>query len=217
MKKQSRQDNVDPVAVNMETYNDPLTVADATADAEGYLPEIFESQIFAEFNDSLPGKRILDLGCGPGLLSKYYSDHGYDVTGLDFSENMVRAASARCPKCKFVIKNAIDLDADDGEFDGVVAFHLIQFFDKAQIVELFKRISGSLVDGGKFLLIFTNTCHPESGCNINNTGLTEYWNRWQLEDIAPLFGKTGLKIEKFDQPEMPSGDKPFIFVAEKEK
>ncbi|MCL1839855.1 class I SAM-dependent methyltransferase [Candidatus Saccharibacteria bacterium] len=212
------QNNIDATALNIATYNDPLTVADATVDAENYLPDIFGYPLFIQFNDSLPGKNILDLGCGPGLLSKYYSDHGFTVTGLDFSENMIKAANQLCPKCRFITKNALQLSPEkDGKFDGIVAFHLIQFFDLPQISELFQKIAASLVENGKFLLIFTNTCHQESGCNINPTGLTEYWNRHQLDDIAPIFHKSGLKIINFEQPKFPDGDQPFIFVAEPAK
>jgi len=211
------QNKIDATALNLATYNDPLTVADATADAENYLPNIFSYPLFAQFNSSLPGKNILDLGCGPGLLAKYYHDHGFSVTALDFSENMIKAARKRCPKCHFITKNVLQLDEKDGKFDAVVAFHLVQFFDPPQIIELFKKITVSLTKNGKFLLVFTNTCHSESGCNINSTGLTEYWNRHQLDTIVPIFHKSGLKITHFEQPTFPDGDQPFIFIAEKAK
>lgn len=210
--------NIDTLALNMKTYNDPVTVADATADAESYLPEIFESPMFEEFNAALPGKKILDVGCGPGLLSKYYAEHGYDVTGMDFSEAMIGAAEKNCENCKFVVVNALDVDVVEGKFDGIVAFHLIQFLDRDEIIELFGKIADKLSGGGRFMLVFTNTCHAKSGCNvIENTGLSEYWNRWGLEDISPLFERGGLKIVKFEWAKMPSGDRPFIFVAEKAK
>lgn len=210
------QENMDPLALNLKTYNDPATVADATADAESYLPEIFESQLFKDFNAMLPGKKILDVGCGPGLLSKYYADNGYDVTGMDFSEAMIGAAEKNCAECKFVVVNALDMDVMPEKFDGIVAFHLIQFLDKDEIIELFSKVADRLNKDGKFMLVFTNTCHSKSGCNlVENTGLTEYWNRWGLEDISPLFDKGGLKLVKFEWATMPSGDRPFLFVAEK--
>jgi len=206
---------IDTTAHNLETYNNPKTVADATADAEDYLPYVFKHPFFTKFNVSLPGKKILDLGCGPGLLAQHYAIHGFDVTGLDFSENMIKSAQKRCPSCKFIIKNALDLDAKDGKFDGIVAFHLVQFLDKKQLTTLFKKVSAALTDEGKFLIIFTNTCHPKSGLNTNSTGLTEYWNRWQLEDIVPLFSKAKLKLVEFEQPTFESGEQPFMFVTQK--
>lgn len=38
------------------------------------------------------GQRCLEVGCGRGTLSAYFSDAGYDCTLLDFSENVIRRA-----------------------------------------------------------------------------------------------------------------------------
>jgi 2-polyprenyl-3-methyl-5-hydroxy-6-metoxy-1,4-benzoquinol methylase len=206
---------LDPATINLATYNDPDTVAFATADAEDYMPHIFAHPIFTDFNASLPGKQILDLGCGPGLMSKYYSDHGYEVTGLDFSANMIAAAAKQCPACHFLTKNVLDLDSTDGKFDGIVSLHLIQFLERDQIIEMFRKVSAALNNDGRFMLVFTNTCFPKTGCNVNSSGKTEYWTRWALEDIAPLFVKGGLELVKFEQPKLANGEEPFFFIAKK--
>ena len=38
---------------------------------------------------------ILDLGCGPGLYTKRLSEKGFNVTGVDFSENSIRYAEQK--------------------------------------------------------------------------------------------------------------------------
>ena len=43
-----------------------------------------------------PGKHLLDLGCGAGVIAEYISDsRGVRVTGLDYSSSAVAAAEAR--------------------------------------------------------------------------------------------------------------------------
>jgi glycosyltransferase involved in cell wall biosynthesis len=45
---------------------------------------------------SLPaGARILDVGCGSGWLSEYFARLGYDVTGIDISDDLIRMARER--------------------------------------------------------------------------------------------------------------------------
>jgi len=45
--------------------------------------------------DPQPGERILDLGCGDGLLTARIADAGATVVGIDASEDMIAAAKAR--------------------------------------------------------------------------------------------------------------------------
>jgi ubiquinone/menaquinone biosynthesis C-methylase UbiE len=40
----------------------------------------------------LSGKRLLDAGCGEGYLSRYFAERGARVTGVDFSERLIRNA-----------------------------------------------------------------------------------------------------------------------------
>ncbi len=55
----------------------------------------FYSELHKQAVDSLPsgeGKTWIDLDCGPGLMSRLASDKLYDVTGIDISFSMIKAA-----------------------------------------------------------------------------------------------------------------------------
>jgi len=45
--------------------------------------------------DPRPGERILDLGCGDGILTAKIADAGAEVVGVDASDDMIAAAQAR--------------------------------------------------------------------------------------------------------------------------
>ena len=74
--------------------------------------------------DNLPkGSRILDVGCGIGgssrILAKYY---GFNVTGITISPAQVKRAQELTPyecTCKFKVMDALNLQFEDGEFDGI--------------------------------------------------------------------------------------------------
>ena len=46
--------------------------------------------------------RILDLGCGPGLYAKSFSDRGHEVVGIDISPASIRHAQMLCPSALFI-------------------------------------------------------------------------------------------------------------------
>lgn len=56
------------------------------------------------------GDRILDVGCGTGTLSLALTEMGYNVTGLDLSEDMLVIASEKAPNIEFIHRDMCELD-----------------------------------------------------------------------------------------------------------
>ena len=56
-----------------------------------------------------PG-RALDLGCGTGTNCRYLSDHGWDVTGIDFVPKAIRTARRQAPRARLVVGDVTKLD-----------------------------------------------------------------------------------------------------------
>jgi 2-polyprenyl-3-methyl-5-hydroxy-6-metoxy-1,4-benzoquinol methylase len=46
------------------------------------------------------GERVLDLGCGDGVLTQEIAARGADVLGADLSEELLAAAAAKGLRCK---------------------------------------------------------------------------------------------------------------------
>lgn len=63
-----------------------------------------------------PGERILDLGCGDGVLAKRLADMGCDVVGVDSSAAQVEAARRLGVDARVVDASALPFE---GEFDAV--------------------------------------------------------------------------------------------------
>ena len=94
------------------------------------------------------GQRVLDLCCGPGVVSAAAHRLGALVTGLDFSRAMVERARAGQPGIEFREGDAQALPFADGSFDRVVmnfgVLHL-PYPDRA-----FTEARRVLAPGGRF-------------------------------------------------------------------
>ncbi len=63
------------------------------------------------------GSKILDVGCGTGVLANHLLKEGYDVTGADPFAAMLEHVHARDSRLKTVHASGQNLPFDDGTFD----------------------------------------------------------------------------------------------------
>ena len=98
------------------------------------------------------GKKILEVGCGTGNYLKVFLDKGYDITGVDISEEMLSVARKKC-NCDLVQGDLRDFKVGK-KFDVIlVMFDVLSYVnDNEGIVLSLQNIRNHLVDGG--LLIF---------------------------------------------------------------
>jgi SAM-dependent methyltransferase len=72
--------------------------------------------------DLEPGKRLLDVTCGPGLYAAEFARRGLSVTGIDFSPASIAYARDHCRglPCEFVQGDVRDMDFAGREFDAAI-------------------------------------------------------------------------------------------------
>ena len=97
-------------------------------------------------------QRVLDVGCGTGLMSAKLAASGRRVCGVDISAGMVaRARQSAGPAVEFIQGDAERLPPDIGAFDAVV--NLISFHhypNPSRAVAEFRRV---LRPGGRLILV----------------------------------------------------------------
>jgi ubiquinone biosynthesis O-methyltransferase len=120
----------------------------------GQITESVERSLMIELIGEVAGKRVLDVGCGDGDFAIELARRGAIVTGIDSSEEMIRAARARpIPangRVDFQVADAHRLPFEAGSFDIVVAMTILCFVQDAGPV--FNQIAHVLRPGGKLVI-----------------------------------------------------------------
>lgn len=117
----------------------------------------FLDHLIDYFNIS-PKASILDLACGKGRHSIYLNEKGFDVTGVDLSEENIKFASTKQNETlHFAVHDMRHVFASE-KFDYV--FNLFTSFGyfntKEENLNVIDATIQSLKPGGKFLLDFLN-------------------------------------------------------------
>jgi ubiquinone/menaquinone biosynthesis C-methylase UbiE len=92
-----------------------------------YFNDLSDSKYLDMFLNYLPkNAKILDVGSGPGQFSKYIKKKGFNVSGVDYSNEMVAIAKEKVPDVTFEKMDMRDLSFEPESFDGLlVSYSLI--------------------------------------------------------------------------------------------
>ncbi len=103
--------------------------------------------------------KILSVGCGPALMETSLIKRGFDVVGLDVSEEALKAAPDQLRK---VVCRAEDMPFAEGTFDVVIYMVSLQFIEDYR--KAIVRTASVLKPEGRLIVMLLN---PESEFFIN--------------------------------------------------
>jgi len=111
--------------------------------------------------------KCLDVGCGEGFYAIYLASKGFDVTGIDLSENAIKYAKQNATekgaKINFIVMDISDLSKINGKFDFIFEWALLHHLMPEKRKKYVKDISNLLNKNGKYLSVCFNEQDPKFG------------------------------------------------------
>jgi 2-polyprenyl-6-hydroxyphenyl methylase/3-demethylubiquinone-9 3-methyltransferase len=128
-----------------ESQNHPIALL--RAESNLFIPWLIEEFSSQEGGNNL---KVLDLGCGGGLISNPVSCEGHQVVGIDLSENSLKIAKKHdsTHQVQYLKMDACELKFPNEMFDAVLAMDLLEHVEKPENV--IREASRVLKKGGKF-------------------------------------------------------------------
>ena len=143
----------------------------------------------------VPGGRIIDIGAGSGRDIKYFKDKGYDVDGIDASEEMCRLASEYSGS--EVICEMIQDWYPTQKYDGIWANAALLHLSIIEIEKFVCRVSDYLNSDGVFYIsmkkgvqtgsdnngrLFTDFSEKKAQEIVSKNTALEIIDSWIMED-----------------------------------
>ena len=154
--------------------------AESFAEKCANLQKVFLNPTVGYFlKAEVPGKRILDIGCGKGYWCCQAARYGAkSVDGFDRQETMVKLAKQATSQFKMVnirLGDIINMPYDDNSFDIALSIHVTNVLPIQALSKHFMELHRVLAPGGKALVL--NLSNPAF-----QTILTEGANEATVQD-----------------------------------
>jgi 2-polyprenyl-3-methyl-5-hydroxy-6-metoxy-1,4-benzoquinol methylase len=144
-----------------------------------------------------PPGRALDVGCGPGLLCRLLAAAGFEVHGVDISENMIREARELLRECIEDVgghlhhcpDGILPFDPAVDRFNLITAIGVLEYIaDRKTYV---KRLTDLLESGGCLILGNTNNISLYITLSVGSR-ILRFWPTRKWYDTIRNLARTGI-------------------------
>jgi len=137
------------------------------------------------------GKRVLELGCGPGIDSQFISTKASSLIAGDLNINIAIDESLNENKVKYLaLDHSETLPFKDAKFDVAIASLTLHYFSWSKTVEILGEISRVLANNGQLI------------CRLNSTLDTNYGAIGHIELEAGLYDVNGANKRFFSEQDI---------------
>lgn len=101
------------------------------------------------------GFRLLEVGCGPGILMEEARKRGWEADGIDLSQDLAAVASTRNPGSGVMAGDITEQGFDGADYDAIIALDVLEHVVSPS--RMMKVCHEALRPGGLMLLQTPNT------------------------------------------------------------
>ena len=119
-----------------------------------FYNELLEMPTTLKMLGNIKGKKVLDLGCGPGIYIQKLKNKCKEIKGIDISKVEVEIAKENNPEIDIVLGDAEKLPYNNNEFDIIFASLVLGHLDSW--TKVLSEISRTLKKRGIFIFSIHN-------------------------------------------------------------
>lgn len=135
--------------------------------------------------------KLLEIGCGPGNITKCLLSRRPDFTifGIDIAPNMIELAKKNNPTASFAIMDCRQISGLETKYDGIVCGFCLPYLSLTDSKKLISDCHNLLNENGLLYLSFVEGNPNKSGFQIGSSGDRIYFYFYNLDDLTEQLKK----------------------------
>lgn len=140
--------------------------------------------------------KILELGCGPGNITKYIHEKRPDfaIEAIDVAPNMIELAKKNCPEVSFKIMDIRQIYQLQSKYNAIICGFCIPYISRSELTQLIINSHHLLSESGVLYLSFVDGNYSDSGYQAGSSGDRTYFYFHSLVSVTKVLEKQGFKL-----------------------
>tara|TARA_R110001592_G_scaffold165413_2_gene399789 strand:+ start:893 stop:1489 length:597 start_codon:yes stop_codon:yes gene_type:complete len=126
------------------------------------------------FTEQIPtnNPEILEIGCGPGNITKYVLGKRPDfkLTAIDIAPNMIKLAKKNNPNATFKVLDIRNITTIRQNFNGILAGFCVPYLSQMDCLKLIQDCRKLLSSSGILYISFVEGIYEDSAYQIGSSG-----------------------------------------------
>jgi len=202
-------------AFDQRIYLEDVSIEDQTRSTyedkdivENYVQKNASNQkmedFLVKFSNSLNGKKVIDIGCGPGQHSAKFAELGFSVVGIDYSYEMIKKAKelySGVRKTDFRQMDMMDVgkEFDPNTFNAAWISASLIHVPESKVPQFLQDLHTILVSGGRAYIGLKGGKQGSEVVKESKYGkeMQREFIFWQKDNFDKLLADQGFKIIDF--------------------
>lgn len=147
-----------------------------------------------------PNAKLLEIGCGPGNITKYLLSKraDFDIFGIDIAPNMIALAEKNNPTARFAVMDSRKIRLLTSKYDGIINGFCLPYLSPEESNTFISNAYDLLHENGLLYISFVEGEPALSGFKVGNGGRVFFYFH-TLSDLKNVILNVGFdEIETFN-------------------
>jgi trans-aconitate methyltransferase len=142
--------------------------------------------------------KILEIGCGPGNITKYLlsARPDFDIFGIDIAPTMIVLAKKNNPTARFDIMDIRQIEEIKTKYDGIICGFCLPYLSQTDSEKFIADCYSLLNEEGLIYISFVEGNPDKSGFRTTSSGDRAYFYYYTLEGLTQQLSKNNFDLLK---------------------